>query len=102
MLKLKVKKLKNLKDRVIGLIGKEQATPVMIETRYGIHTFFLKFPIDVLILDDQGKVEVFKESLSPNRIFIWNPRYRTVLELPEGTIKKYNIQKGTPISLLIQ
>ncbi|MEK7573319.1 MAG: DUF192 domain-containing protein [Patescibacteria group bacterium] len=97
MVKLEVKRLETLIEKSIGLIGRQKAHPVMFETRLGIHTFFLKFPIDVIILNKQGKVVAFKEALSPNRIFLWNPRYRTVLELPVGTIKKHNIQKGTTI-----
>ena len=97
MLKLKVKRLKTLKEKTVGLIGREKITPVIFETRFGIHTFGLKFPIDVLILDSQRKIVALKESLSPNRIFLWNPRYKIVLELPTGAIKKYNIKKRTKI-----
>lgn len=102
MVSLKVKRLENPIEKAVGLIGREKAYPVMLETHFGIHTIGLRFPIDVLILDSQKRVVVLKESLSPFRIFFWNPRYRTVLELPEGTIKKHNIQKRTKISLLIQ
>lgn len=97
MINLKVKRLENPIEKAIGLIGRKKACPVMLETHFGIHTLFLRFSIDVLILDSQKRVVVLKESLSPYRIFFWNPIYRTVLELPEGTIKKYNIQKGTTI-----
>ncbi len=97
MLKLKVKRLENPIEKAVGLIGRKKAYPVILETHFGIHTIGLRFPIDVLILDSQKRAAVLKESLSPNRIFLWNPRYRIVLELPEGTIKKHNIQKGTKI-----
>ncbi len=97
MLDLKVKRLETLKEKTIGLIGRENIAPVIFETRFGIHTFGLKFPIDVLILDSQKRVVVLKESLFPNRIFLWNPRYKIILELPAGIIKKYNIKKGTKI-----
>ncbi len=97
MVDLKVKRLETLKEKTIGLIGRESIAPIIFETRFGIHTFGLKLPIDVLILDNQKKVAVLKESLSPNRIFLWSPRYKIVLELPTGTIKKHNIKKGTQI-----
>ena len=101
MINFKVKRLESLIEKSVGLIGKEKAYPVMLETRFGIHTFGLKFSIDVLILDSQKRVVVFKETFSPNRIFLWNPRYKIVLELPVGTIKKYKIKKGTQIQLLV-
>ena len=97
MLKLKVKRLETLKEKTIGLIGREKIAPVIFETRFGIHTFFLSKPIDVLILDSQKRVVVLKPALSPNRIFLWNPRYKIVLELSAETIKKYNLKKGTKI-----
>lgn len=100
MVTLKVKRLKSLKERTVGLIGKEEITSVIFETRFGIHTFGLKAPIDVLILDNQNRVVKIKESLSPSRIFLWNPKYKIVLELPSGTIKKLNIKKETKTQLI--
>jgi len=97
MLKLKVKRLQTLKEKTVGLIGREKETSVIFETRFGIHTFGLKFPIDVLVLDNQKRAVVLKEVLVPNRILLWNPRYKIVLELPEDAIKKHHIQKGTTI-----
>lgn len=94
MLNLEVKRLKSLKERTTGLIGQEKITPVIFETRFGIHTFGLKVPIDVLILDYQNRVVILKQSLRPNRIFLWNPKYKVVLELPNGTINNSNIKKG--------
>ncbi len=99
MLTLKVKRLETLKERAVGLLGKKEIIPVIFETRFGIHTFGMRVAIDVLILDNQKKVVVFKESLKPNRIFLWNPRYKIVIELPKGTIKKSNIKKGSRLAL---
>lgn len=82
------KLLKTEKERAIGLIGSKKPKSILFETRFGIHTFFMKFPIDVIILDDNKKVVAIKESLKSNRIFMWNPKYKTVIELPEGMIKK--------------
>jgi hypothetical protein len=61
---------------------------MLLKTHFGIHTFGMKYPIDILILDQQNCVVARKENLKPNTIFLWNPRYETVLELPAGTIKK--------------
>lgn len=85
---LKVKKAKNIKEKVQGLIGKDKPYAMMLETRFGIHTFGLRFPIDVVILDDKNKIVSIRENMKPCRIFLWNPRYKKVLELPAGTIRK--------------
>lgn len=101
MITLKVKEAKSLKEKIIGLIGKEKAEPLLIKTRFGIHTFGLKFTLDVLILDKKYKVRYIKENLFPNKIFFWNPKYNMIVELPNGAVKKNKIKIGQRIELLI-
>jgi hypothetical protein len=101
VIKLFVKEAKNLKEKIQGLIGKDKPYALMIKTRFGIHTFGLKFPIDVLILDDKNNVVSVKKHLRPNRIFLWNPMYEKVLELPSGTIEKKQIKINIPIDISI-
>lgn len=97
---ISVHKLYTLKEKSIGLIGVNNAYPVYFTTRWGIHTFGLKFPIDVLILDKNFRVVILKPNLQPNRIFYWNPQHFRVLELPDGEIKKKRIKLGNHISLV--
>lgn len=80
--------LKGFLDKSKGLVGKRETKNVVFYTRFGIHTFGVKFPIDVLILDEKLKVTSVKENLKPNRIFLWNPEYSLVIELEKGTVKK--------------
>lgn len=75
-------------DTFLGLLNKNNPNTLIFNTRFGIHTLFLKSSIDVLILDTHNKVVKLKTNLSPNRFFIWNPKYFKVIELPSGTIKK--------------
>jgi uncharacterized protein len=99
MKKIEVRKTKNMKEKIAGLIGKEKPSAIMLKTRFGIHTFGVKFPIDVLILNNSNKVMSVKENLKPNRIFLWNPKYKKVLELPGGMIKKKAIKISDVIDL---
>lgn len=99
MVKLKAKKLKGFKDKTRGLLFSKTAFPVFIETRFGIHTFGLKFPIGVLILDGANRVVGLKENLKPNRIFLWNPKYKKVIELPQGEIINKKIKIGDIIKV---
>lgn len=101
MIKLFVKKAVNLKEKIQGLIGKDKPYCLMIETRFGIHSFGLKFPIDVLILNNNNEVVSIKKSLMPNRIFLWNPLYKKVIELPVGIIEKLKIKINIPIDISI-
>lgn len=77
-----------------GFIGKSNLEAVIFTTRFGIHTFGLRFPIDVIILDDQKKVVSLKENLKPYRIFIWNPKYKLVVEINKELIKNSNTKIG--------
>ena len=98
---IKVKILKSLRERVRGLLFFRKPFPVFIETRFGIHTFGLSFPIDVLVLDEANKVTTTKR-LKQNRIFLWSPKFNKILELPSGTIEGKNIKLGDQIQLIVQ
>jgi len=89
---LTIQKAKSFKQKIIGLIGKKEPTALLIITRFGIHTFGLKFPIDVLVLDEENKIVKLKQNVQSNRIFFWNPKYTKIVELPQGIIKKKNIR----------
>lgn len=99
MVTLLVKEARNLKEKVIGLIGKDKPLSFMIRTRFGIHTCGLKFPIDVLILDKENKVVFLKKNLMPWKIFLWNPMYDKVLELPLGAIDKKKIKINDAVGI---
>jgi uncharacterized membrane protein (UPF0127 family) len=93
---IKARELLTLKDKSIGLLGKKEYKTVYFKTRFGIHTFFMKFPIDVVLLDNESRVVKIKK-MKQNRIFFWNPMFKKVLELPEGSIKKLRIKIGSKI-----
>jgi uncharacterized membrane protein (UPF0127 family) len=100
MIKLNnVKYAQSFKDRLFGLLLKSnQSTPLLFKTRFGIHTFFLKKPIDVVILNKDYSVTKLKSALYPNKLFFYSPKYYWVLELPENSISKLNVKKGTQLS----
>jgi uncharacterized membrane protein (UPF0127 family) len=99
MIEFTVKKLISIKDKSIGLVNFKKAYPVYFQTRFGIHTFGMRYPIDVVILDKSNQVVKLAINLQSNRIFLWNPIYNQVLELPSGTIKQFKISNGDNIML---
>jgi len=99
MIRLAAKEALGIKERIIGLIGSKKPTALLLKTHFGIHTFGLKFPIDVLILNNKNIVVSLRKGLRPNRIFLWNPKYEKVLELPNGTIKKNEIKIKSEVYL---
>lgn len=79
---------KSIKEQTIGLLRYKIPSAMLIKTRFGIHTFFMQYPIDVLVLNDANCVVKLKQNMRPNALLFWNPQHGTVLELPSGTITK--------------
>lgn len=94
-----VKIPQNYFEEAKGLIGKSKAEPMLFKTRWGIHTFGVKFPIDVVIFDKNGVAVKIKNGLKPGKFLFWNPKFRNVLELPEGEIKKSGLKIGDKLEI---
>ncbi len=101
MITLRVKEARSWYDKTIGLVGNDKPFPLFLTTRFGIHTFGLKFSIDILILDKSDRVVKIKKGLKPNSLFFWNPIYKKVLELPVGTLNILKIKIGEKIDYLL-
>lgn len=95
----KVKKARSLNDNLFGLTRYTKPVGMIFQTRYGIHTIGMKFPIDVIILDRHNRVVDLKKNLQPNRLFFWNPYYSCVVELPSGTIQNSQTELSDRLSL---
>ncbi|MES1257689.1 MAG: DUF192 domain-containing protein [Acidobacteriota bacterium] len=59
----------------------------------GIHTFFMKFAIDVVYLDRGKRVRRLVRRLLPWRLSLCLPAH-SVLELPTGTIDRTRTEPG--------
>ena len=89
-----LKQAKSFLDKAVGLLRKSNPRALLFKTRFGIHTFFLREAIDVIVLDREFKVVKIKQNLNSNRLFFWNPGYFYILELPAGLIKKTHTTIG--------
>ncbi len=65
----------------------EPGEALWIEPCAMIHTFFMKFPIDVLFLDKERRVVRAIENIQPFRLSPWVGKARSVLEFAAGTLK---------------
>lgn len=72
-------------DRTLGL-HKYPTKALFFYTRFGIHTFFLKKNIDIIIISDTNIVVKLGIGIKPNSIFLWSLQYEKVIELPQGSI----------------
>ena len=82
MLSENIREAKTYAEKKQGLLGSNGKTGLFMKTRWGVHTFGMKFPIDVIVLNKQNKVIRYKRNMKPNRVFFWNPVYNKVVEIP--------------------
>jgi uncharacterized membrane protein (UPF0127 family) len=88
--------------RAVGLLsrsGLEPGEALWIVPSRGVHTWGMRFPIDVLALDEAGTVIDCVSNLRPWRVRL--PRRGTagVLELPAGTLAASRTSVGHQIVL---
>ncbi len=88
----------SLRQRLFGLLDKNNPWSLLFKTRFGIHTFGMGHPIDVIILGKNNQAVILK-SVNPNNIIIYNPKFNLVLELPHGTILKSKTKIGDTIKI---
>ena len=73
----------------MGLMGRRRLEPgqgLWIEPCNSIHMFFMRFAIDVVFLDREGRVKRVLLKLKPWRVSPIVFGSRTVVELPAGTL----------------
>jgi len=78
-----------------GLLGRKelpQGSGLWIAPCSGVHTFAMRFPIDLLFLDAQGRAIKVVSNLAPWRMCGPVRGARVVVELPAGAIEREGIQ----------
>jgi hypothetical protein len=79
-----------------GLLGRERLAPgegLWIRPCEAVHTFWMRFPIDLIYLDRKNRIRKLVSALPPWRLSgcVWA---HSVLELPSGTIRNTRTQPG--------
>ena len=90
----------SLLSKTLGLIGKHSITPIYFTTRWGIHTFGVRHPITIFVCSKQNQqfhVQKIKSPLNPNQIYLYNPQYNHIFELP---YQEYPVKIGNIIQLI--
>ncbi len=67
----------------------------------GVHTFAMKFPIDVIYLDARKCVVHIEENLRPWRVARVSLRTASVLELPGDTLRSSRTAVGDEIDIAL-
>lgn len=89
-------------SRLIGLLGNSSLPSgcgLLIVPSSGVHTFGMRFPIDVIALDRKLRVRGVWENLGPFRIAAVGLKTQKVLELPVGAIRRSRTQVNDQLAL---
>jgi len=68
----------------------------------GVHTFAMRFPIDVIYLDRERIVIHIEEELKPWRLAAIRVQAASVLELPIGTVRDSRTTLGDQVDILME
>ena len=84
-------------SRFRGLMGRRELPTgegLIFNRNSSVHTFWMRFPIDVIFTDRQDVVVGLREAMPPHRPYAGaRGAYRTV-ELPAGTITQTGTRRG--------
>lgn len=90
-------------ERAVGLLGRnhlEVGEALWITPCHGVHTWFMRFSIDVIAMDAEGVVVDTVAMLKPWRMRLPRPGACSVLELPAGTLLRTPTSVGRRIEVL--
>jgi len=76
-------------ERMVGLLRTSEADlgdGLLIEKSPSIHMFFMRYAIDAVFVDGEGRVTKAVPALRPWRVVWWARGARDCLELPVGRI----------------
>lgn len=88
-------------SRAVGLLKHSALEPghgLWITPCEGIHTFFMKFAIDVVFMDRKRRVRKVVPDLRPWKLSFCLPAH-SVLELPAGIIARTGTAKGDQLGI---
>jgi uncharacterized membrane protein (UPF0127 family) len=93
---------RNMLTRLKGLLGKSSMAPgeaLLIKPCNGIHTFGMRFAIDVIFLDRENRVVAVTKDLRPNHLTRLYFRAASVIELPAGTVEATATSVGDEVGI---
>jgi uncharacterized protein len=88
--------------RLRGLLGTrslEAGDGMWIKPCRQVHMFGMRYPIDVVFLDEELRVVGTVSALPPNKVSPKVSRAQSVLELPVGSISGSGLSEGTELAI---
>ena len=87
--------------RVKGLLGREcleDGQGLLFKQCASLHTFFMRFPIDVLFVDKSGKVLKVADGVKPFKLVAAPLKAYYAIELPAGAVSRSKTRTGDRLS----
>jgi uncharacterized membrane protein (UPF0127 family) len=93
----------SFRTRMKGLLGKKDlksGQALILKPCDSVHTFFMRFAIDVIFVDRQHRVGLALGCLKPWRMspICWKAQF--AVELPSGAILDSRTEKGDEIAII--
>lgn len=90
-------------DRTLGLLNRrslDENEGLWLDRCWGIHTVGMKFPIDVLFLDERFRIVTMHPRVPSGRLAIAQARAKHVIELSAGTCERFDLLSGDTMALI--
>lgn len=87
--------------RLRGLLGRDfsRFDGLLIRPCADIHTMFMKYPIDVLFVNNDGEIVRIAAQVKPWVPFIGAKNSKVVIELPAGRAEEWALHAGDCVSI---
>lgn len=85
-------------ERRRGLIGRDDFEGVLVLRTRSVHTFGVRFPLDVAFCDSDGVV-LKTITMVPNRISLPVRGARTIIEARRGSFAHWQVTRGDRLEL---
>ena len=95
-----INRAKSFRQKLLGLIPYKRLSQnrvLLIENCRSIHTFFMRFPIDVIFVDENDIIVKLKENLKAYRFLAASRKAGSVYEAAVGFIKRFDLKVGESI-----
>lgn len=99
---IQLQKYQTFQKRLRGLMFRLepiQYEGIWLEPCNSIHMFFMFFSIDVVFLNKRKEIVAVKEDVKPWTMIFPIKNAHSTIELPVGTIEKYNLKVGNVIEI---
>ncbi len=100
---LRVEIAENAPERMVGLLGRsslEDDASMLLRPCNAVHTFGMRFPIDVVFMDRQQRVLEIHQAVVPRRV-LFKVRAVQVLELAAGAARRHGIAVGESLDFKV-